>query len=170
MTQATTSRALLIAALAVGGTAAAAQGTGSMEVRLGGEDRTFVILPEEDGTGIEGGPGARAVALVAAPDDTDALGPEEGDEVARLTVAFTIQGMGSDVAVTEPRIAFADGAGGRFAAAEGMTAAVTVSSLTEIGETFVLTGEFSSELAPEGEGEGEGLGVSGSFQATIEDD
>ena len=172
MTLTTMSRATLIVALALapalalGGSAALAQETGSMAVRLGGEDRSFVILPQEDGTRVEDGDGGLEVVLVAAPDDADSLGPREGDGTPRLTVAFVVAGMGSDVASTEPRIVLSDGDGGRFASTEGLTTNVTVSSFTEIGETFVATGDFSAELAPE-EG-GEGVGVSGSFQATIE--
>ena len=169
MTLATTLRALSIAALTLAGPAAVAQETGSMEVRLGGEDRAFVVLSPAEGTQIEGENGAYRVVLAAAPDDLDALGPVDAPEdgpVPRLTVSFAAEGMGSDVAVRDPRIVYADGEGRDLAAAEGMTATVSVGSLTQIGETFVVTGDFSSELAPEGGGEA--VGVSGSFQATIE--
>lgn len=160
-------RAVIAAAvLAAGG--AAAQEMGSMEVVLGGEDRTYIVLGDEAETALEGGPGPRAVTLVAAPEDggspTERAEPEG---TARLTLSFAVEGTGEDASVSEPRIAFVDEEGRRYLVREGMTATVSLTSFTEIGRSFALTGEFSAELAPE-DGEGEPIGASGNFQATLE--
>lgn len=163
-------RAMLIAAAALGAGGAAAQGIGSMEVRLSGGDRTFVILGEEEGTDLQGSTDLREVVLVAVPDaGSELTDPPDPEGQARLTLAFAVEGLQEDASVSEPRIAFQDEDGQTYALTEGSTATVSLTSFSEIGDSFVLSGEFASELVPEG-GDGEVLGVSGTFQATLRGD
>lgn len=154
-----------MAALAVGLAAqgAWAQDEGSVELRLGGEDHIFVVLGKEAGTAIEGPDEGRTVTLVAAPE----AGGDEADRLPRLTVAFLVEGVGNDATLSEPRILFEDAEGRRYRPSEGMTGTVTLDSITEIGGSVILSGEFSAELSRE-EGGGGPLGASGDFQTTFE--
>ena len=144
-----------MATLAAG--AAWAQPTGSMEVRVGGDDRTFTILGEESAVEFRGA-GDRVMTLVAAP-DTDS-------KRERLTLVFAVEGLGTEASVGEQRITYLDAAGAAYAPGEDMVSSVSLSSLSEIGGTLIVSGTFSSEMAPEGDGDP--LGVSGTFQATVE--
>lgn len=162
-------RAILIAA-ALAAHGASAQETGSMEVRIGEADRTFLILDEEQGTDMRGSTGERLVTLVAAPDaGGGATDPQDPDGRPTLTLTFVVEGVGSSVSASGLDVAFEEPSGRVFVPASDVTSALDLTTFAEIGEAFAATGEFSSELVPEGGEEGSLL-VSGSFQATIESD
>lgn len=147
----------------------AAQGTGTMEVTLAGEDHTFSVLDAEGGTTLKDDADGHVVTLVATPDaGGDPTRDDDGDgDGPRLILAFAVAGTGPDARASEPRITFEDADGRAFASAEGMTDALSLALFSEIGTSFVLSGEFSAELAPQ-DGDGDALGVSGSFQTTLE--
>lgn len=158
--------------LGLGAGLAQAQDLGSMEVRVGGEDRSYLIREEVDGeaSGVVPAeePGERIVSLVATPvAPSVATDDEAREETERLSLVFEIEGGGSDVLTGDPLIAYRDTAGRSFEMQEGLSGVVTVSSLTEIGTTLIIGGSFAAELVAEGSG-GDPLGVSGDFQMTVE--
>lgn len=158
--------------------AALAQDLGSMEVRVGGEDRTLLIREEAEGETSGVAPaeetGVRVVTLVATPvapsveaDGEAGEADEGGQDAERLSLVFEIEGGGSDVLTSDPLIDYRDATGRAFGMREGLSGVVTVSGLSEIGSTLIISGDFSAELVPEGGDDI--LGVSGSFQMTVED-
>lgn len=166
-----TLRAMAVAAgLALAPGVAAAQDLGSVEAQVGGTDQSFLIREEVGGEASGVFPtdeaGERVVSFVATPVDPS-VGEEEEPATERLHVVFGIEGEGSDVLSGDPRIAYWDAQGRGFVMREGLSGVVTVSSLTEIGETLILGGSFSAELVPEAGGD-EILGLAGDFQMTIE--
>ena len=162
-------RAILIAA-ALAAHGAAAQETGSMEVSVGEASRTYLVLDEEQGTNIRGAAGERVVTLVAAPDaGVGATDPPDPDGMPRLTLTFLVEGVGNLASASELRVTYEEPSGRTYIVADELTSALDLSTFTEIGEAFVATGDFSSELVPEGD-EGDSLLVSGSFQATLASD
>lgn len=167
-----TLRAMAVAAgLALAPGVAAAQDLGSVEAQVGGTDQSFLIREEVGGEASGVFPtdeaGERVVSLVATPVDPSVGEEEEEPATERLHVVFGIEGEGSDVLSGDPRIAYWDAQGRGFVMREGLSGVVTVSSLTEIGETLILGGSFSAELVPEAGGD-EILGLAGDFQMTIE--